>query len=152
MSKSAIFAKDYLTASLSKEELTRIPLFGYIIKKLYLSVNRKDESSRALSMERMKQSLKDGISIFLFPEGTRNKTDEQLKNFYDGAFRLSIETGIPIVPMTILHSKKLLNGYKLQPGTLECYWSSPIYPVADDSPESLKQKVRSVMLQDLLHQ
>ena len=137
---------------LSKAELTKIPLFGYIIKKLYLSVNRKDEKSRAESMERMKQSLRDGISIYLFPEGTRNKTNEPLKNFYGGAFRLSLETGIPIVPMTIRHSKKLLDGYKLKPGTLECYWSEPIYPSIEDSAESLKQKVRSVMLADLQHQ
>ena len=92
---------------LSKEELTKIPLFGYIIRKLYLSVNRKDEESRARSMENMKQSLREGISIYLFPEGTRNKTGEPLKNFYDGAFRLAIETGIPIVSMTIRNSKKL---------------------------------------------
>lgn len=115
-------------------------------------MNRKDEHSRALSMERMKQSLRDGISIYLFPEGTRNKTNEPLKNFYDGAFRLSLETGIPIVPMTIRNSKKLLDGTKLKPGTLECYWSEPIFPAKKDSAESLKQKVRSVMLMDLLHQ
>lgn len=66
---------------LSKEELTKVPLFGYIIRKLYLSVNRKDEVSRARSLEKMKQSLQDGISIYLFPEGTRNKTNEPLKNF-----------------------------------------------------------------------
>lgn len=136
---------------LSKEELVKIPLFGYIIKKLYLSVNRKDEESRARSMENMKRSLAEGISIYLFPEGTRNKTDEPLKNFYDGAFRLSIETGIPLVPMTIRNSKKLLNGFKLKPGTMECLWSDPIYPLQEDSTQSLKDRVRLVMLKDLQH-
>ena len=135
---------------LSKQELVKIPLFGYIIRKLYLSVNRKNEESRALSMEKMKQSLSDGISIYLFPEGTRNKTNEPLKDFYDGAFRLSIETGIPIVPMTIRNSKKLLDGYKMKPGTLECLWSDAIYPAFSDSTESLKARVRQVMKNDLM--
>lgn len=137
---------------LSKEELTKVPLFGYIIRKLYLSVNRKDEVSRARSLEKMKQSLQDGISIYLFPEGTRNKTNEPLKKFYDGAFKLSLETGIPLVPMTIRNSGNLLKGFKLKPGTIECLWSDPIYPRKEDSIESLKEQVRLVMLKDLQHQ
>lgn len=113
---------------LAKEELTKVPLFGYIIRKLYLSVNRKDEESRARSMNNMLASLKDGISIFIFPEGTRNKTDQPLAKFYDGAFRLSLETNTPLVPMTILNSKKLLWKFQLRPGYLDCYWGEPIYP------------------------
>ena len=112
-------------------------------------MNRKDEESRARSMENMKRSLTEGISIYLFPEGTRNKTNEPLKNFYDGAFRLSLETGIPLVPMTIRNSKKLLDGFKLRPGTMECLWSEPIFPQPEDSTQSLKDQVRLVMLKDL---
>ncbi len=137
---------------LSKEELVRIPFFGYIIRKLYLSVNRKDEASRARSIEKMKQSLHDGISVYLFPEGTRNKTNLPLKNFYDGAFKLSIETGIPLVVMTIRNSSGLLNEFKLQPGVIECLWNKPIYPKPEDSTESLKEQVRLMMLKDLTHQ
>lgn len=103
-------------------------------------------------MENMKRSLREGISIYLFPEGTRNKTNEPLKNFYDGAFRLSLETGIPIVPMTIRNSKNLLNGFKLKPGTMECLWNEPIYPGKEDSIQSLKETVRLTMLKDLPHQ
>ncbi len=137
---------------LSKEELTKIPLFGYIIRKLYLSVNRKDEASRAASLEKMKQSLNEGISIYLFPEGTRNKTGEPLKNFYDGAFKLAMETGVPLVPMTIRNSGNLLNEFKLKPGTIECLWSEPIFPVPEDSIQNLKERVRLVILRDLLPQ
>ena len=137
---------------LSKEELVKIPLFGYIIRKLYLSVNRKDEESRAHSMENMKRSLNEGISIYLFPEGTRNKTSEPLKKFYDGAFKLSFETGIPLVPMTIRNSKNLLNGFKLKPGIMECFWNNPIYPTKEDSMQSLKEQVQNLMLTDLQHQ
>ena len=137
---------------LSKEELVKIPFFGYIIRKLYLSVNRKDEESRARSIENMKRSLNEGISIFLFPEGTRNKTGEPLKKFYDGAFKLSLETGIPLVPMTIKNSGNLLHEFKLKPGIIECYWSDLIYPKKADSAENLKELVRSRMLTDLQHQ
>lgn len=134
---------------LSKEELVKIPFFGYIIRKLYLSVNRKDEESRARSLEEMKKSLRDGISIYLFPEGTRNNTNEPLKKFYDGAFKLSLDTGIPLVPMTIRNSGNLLQGYKLKPGVIECSWREPIYPRKEDSTESLKEQVRLMILEDL---
>lgn len=137
---------------LAKEELTKVPLFGYIIRKLYLSVNRKDEESRARSMNNMLASLKDGISIFIFPEGTRNKTDQPLAKFYDGAFRLSLETNTPIVPMTILNSKKLLWKFQLRPGYLDCYWGEPIYPLTGESIESLKEKAQNQMMKYLLHQ
>ncbi len=137
---------------LSKEELAKIPFFGYIVRKLYLTVDRKDEVSRAHSLEKMKQSLREGISIYLFPEGTRNKSGEPLKKFYDGAFKLSLETGIPLVPMTIRNSVNLLEGFKMKPGTLECFWNEPIYPRKEDSVESLKEIVRLVMLKDLSHQ
>lgn len=134
---------------LAKHELTKIPLFGYIIKNLYFSVKRTDKDDRARSMDAMKECLERGVSLFIFPEGTRNKTNEPLAYFYDGAFKLAIHSSKPLMVCTILDSKKLLNGSSMRPGTITCIFSNPIIPAADDTVETLKDRVRVEMLRKL---
>ncbi len=97
-------------------------------------------------MQAMTAAMKRGISIFIYPEGTRNKTNQPLGNFYDGAFRLAIETQNPIAVATIIGSKKLLNNTELQPGTMTIYWDGIITPTATDTIETLKGKTRTLLL------
>jgi len=134
---------------LSKIELTKIPLFGYIIRKLYITVSRKDKEDRSRSMAAMVQSLNDGISVYIYPEGTRNMTGKPLKEFYDGAFRLALQTGLPIAVLTIRNSGKLLHNYQLSPGKIECIWETPVQIKCNDTIESLKEQVYSLMLSRL---
>lgn len=131
---------------LAKHELTKIPLFGYIIKNLYFSVKRKDKEDRARSMDEMKACLERGISLFIFPEGTRNKTNDQLAEFYDGAFKLALHSRKPIAVCTIINSKKLLNGTSLWPGTMTCIYSKPFVATDADTIDTLKERVRNEML------
>ncbi len=139
---------------LAKEELTKIPLMGYIIRNLYISVNRKDKFARAKSMENMISAIRDGISVFICPEGTRNKTNQPLLEFRDGAFRLAIQAQVPIATLTLVNSGKLLSPLhplELSPGTLTCIWSEPISTIGmteEDIP-ALKQKVINEMLRNL---
>jgi 1-acyl-sn-glycerol-3-phosphate acyltransferase len=114
---------------LAKEELTKIPLMGYIIRNLYISVNRKSREDRQRSLNAMLQSLRDGISIFLCPEGTRNKTSDPLLPFHDGAFKVAIDAQVPLACLAIKNSEKLLSpvrAVELSPGTIECIWLPPI--------------------------
>lgn len=115
---------------LAKAELAKIPVLGFIIRNLYITVNRKDKNDRVRSMEAMKHSLRDGISIFICPEGTRNTTKEPLLDFRDGAFRIAIEAQVPIAVLTILNAEKLLSPLRpieLRPGTVDLVWSEPIH-------------------------
>lgn len=139
---------------LAKAELMKIPMLGYIIRKLYISVDRKNKDARAKSMENMNRSLRDGISVFICPEGTRNKTEEHLLNFHDGAFRLAISAQVPLAALTILNSGKLLSPNRpieLSPGTLECIWSTPIETtgMTEIDIPSLKQKTIDNMEKEL---
>ncbi|HNN31791.1 MAG TPA: 1-acyl-sn-glycerol-3-phosphate acyltransferase, partial [Chitinophagaceae bacterium] len=66
-----------------------------------------------------KAAIQHGISVFIFPEGTFNTTEHPLKNFYDGAFRIAIETQTPIKPMLFVDSLKRLHYkslFELTPG------------------------------------
>lgn len=87
---------------LGKIEMARIPLFGYIYRKAIVVVDRSDPAKRNRSVDRLKAVLRKGISILVFPEGTFNETHRPLKSFYDGAFRIAIETGTPVKPVLFL--------------------------------------------------
>ena len=84
---------------LGKEDLAKVPVWGYQYKHFVVLVDRKSPESRALSMKRMAETLEKEGGILIFPEGTFNETDRPLKEFYDGAFRLAITTQTPIVPI-----------------------------------------------------
>jgi 1-acyl-sn-glycerol-3-phosphate acyltransferase len=90
---------------LGKKEAARMPFFGFIINRLCILVSRKSEFSRKASYQKMKEGLDRGYSIFLYPEGTRNRTNEPVKDFYDGAFRLAIEMQKPLVVNTLVGIK-----------------------------------------------
>lgn len=90
-----------------KEELTKIPLFGYIFKRTSITVNRSCVSSRKSVYNKAQKQLNNGLSVCIFPEGLV-PSDESvvLSEFKNGAFRLAIEHQIPIVPMTFYDCKK----------------------------------------------
>jgi len=114
---------------LAKEELTKIPLLGYIIKRLYITVGRDNWRDRALSMKKMQENLENGISVWIYPEGTRNKTDKPLGDLFPGAFQLAAHSGKPIAVCTITGTGKLLPPgelFQMQPGLVKCYWETPI--------------------------
>lgn len=140
---------------LSKIEVTKIPLIGYVVKRLYITVDRKSKEDRALSFKKMQDSLlKEKISIVIFPEGTRNRTKEHLIDFKDGAFRLAIDTKMPIAVLTILNSGEFSPAHKtmqLKPGFIKAIWTEPIPTdkmTIDDVPK-LKEMVRQRILEVL---
>jgi 1-acyl-sn-glycerol-3-phosphate acyltransferase len=140
---------------LSKIEVTRIPLVGYVVKKLYITVDRKSRVDMVKSIDRMKDSLqKEKISVLLFPEGTRNRGNEPLLDFKDGAFRLAIDTQLPIAVLTILNSGDFSPANKflqLRPGLIKGKWSEPIPTkgmTVTDIPK-LKEEVKNRLLRGL---
>ncbi len=139
---------------LAKVELTKIPVLGYIIKNLYITVNRKDKNDRVRSMEVMLKSLREGISIFICPEGTRNKTDQPLIDFRDGAFRTAIESQMPLAVLTVKNADKLLSPLRpieLRPGTVTLIWSKPIETkgMTMDDLGRLKEMARKLIMANL---
>jgi 1-acyl-sn-glycerol-3-phosphate acyltransferase len=130
---------------LGKAEMRKIPVFGWLYPYVVVVVDRSSVASRIRSMNALKDKLKQGISVFIFPEGSMNTTDQPLLPFYDGAFRLAVESQTPIMPMVILNSRRLLprTKFELRPGTITTVFLEPV-PVTGltlrDIPE-LKEKV-----------
>ena len=104
---------------LAKVEMARIPIFGFIYKNAVVSVDRSSAANRARSVQLLKMILSHNISVLVFPEGTFNTTGKPLKEFYDGAFRIAIETGTPVKPVVFpdnlrrMHYKSI---FALNPG------------------------------------
>jgi 1-acyl-sn-glycerol-3-phosphate acyltransferase len=138
---------------LAKKELTRIPLFGYLVEKLYITVDRRDKADRGRSLDKMRQSLENNISVFLAPEGTRNRSGNPLLDFKDGAFRLALATGKPLGILTITNTHHYYPPGQLyiRPGRLHAEWSEPVETKGMNitDVEKLKQIAREKMLEVL---
>ena len=86
---------------LSKEAIFRLPIMGWMMRMAGdIAVRRSDRSSRAEALDECRDRLRKGVSVMIFPEGTRSRTPELLP-FKDGAFRLAIDTGCPILPIAV---------------------------------------------------
>lgn len=104
---------------LGKYEMVKVPVFGWIYRAAVILVDRRDSDTRSRSVRALKSALKHHISIFIFPEGTFNETGEPLKEFYDGAFRIAIETQTPIKPVLLVDTIDRLHYrgiFELTPG------------------------------------
>ena len=98
--------------TIAKIEMSRIPVFGTVYKLGSILVDRKNKDSRVKSYVQMKQVLASGIHMCIYPEGTRNKTNQLLKEFHDGAFRLAVDTQYEIIPAILIGTKKILPNNK----------------------------------------
>lgn len=94
--------------TIAKIEMAKIPLFGIIYKRGSVLLDRSSDASRKQSYLDMKQVLSWGLHMCIYPEGTRNKTDNPLKSFHDGAFRLAFDTGKSIIPCIIKGTRAML--------------------------------------------
>lgn len=104
---------------LGKAEMNKIPLFGSIYKRGTVSVERDNPQQRSKSVKKLIAFIHKKISVFICPEGTFNTTNRPLKSFYDGAFRIAIETQKPICPILFLDTYDRLNYksiFSLNPG------------------------------------
>jgi len=98
----------------------------------------------------MKRVLATGMHMCLYPEGTRNRTAEPMKPFYDGAFRLAVATNKDIIPCVISGTKKAMpinKSFFLLPVRLQMHFL-PAIPSAGMSVQDLKEKTFNIMLQE----
>ncbi|MFZ9661148.1 MAG: 1-acyl-sn-glycerol-3-phosphate acyltransferase [Chitinophagaceae bacterium] len=134
--------------TIAKIEMSRIPLFGMIYKRGSVLVDRKNEKSRKDSINKMKEILEMGIHMCIYPEVTRNRSGKPLKEFHDGAFKLAVQTGKPIMPAIILNTSKVLspkNVFQFWPHPISMHFLDPIFVNQTDDPQILKERVFQIM-------
>ena len=144
---------DYFRA-LGKKEMVNIPVFGFLYKQLAILVDRSSQRSRAKSMRLMWRHLRKEGHIAVFPEGTFNETTELMKDFYDGAFRLAINTKVPVLPLLFpdtVNRWHYSHWWKIWPGKNRAVFLPP-FDVSnltlEDLP-ALKEKVKMLMSEEM---
>ncbi|WDP89443.1 MAG: 1-acyl-sn-glycerol-3-phosphate acyltransferase [Desulfobacter sp.] len=112
-----------------KQELRKIPVFGTACEQLgCIYVDRSDHDSAVRSIEAAKEKMSQKASALFFAEGTRSRNGEVMP-FKKGAFRFAMETGVPVLPVTIRNSIDILppDTLDLTPGTLDIVVHRPVH-------------------------
>lgn len=140
---------------LGKVEMSKVPIFGFIYRNAIVTVDRSSPSNRANSVRVLKSLISKGISVLVFPEGTFNMTTQPLKSFYDGAFRVAIETQTPVKPVLFLDAYRRMpyeSLFTMTPGRSRIVYLDEIpvtgYSIADVS--LLKDEVFALMERKLV--
>lgn len=130
-----------LTGFIAKDAIEKIPSLRVWMRNLYcLFLDRKDPRAGMKTILQAIEYIKQGVSIFIFPEGTRNKGDElTLLPFKEGSFKIATKTGCPIVPVSINNSAEIFENHmpRLKKTHVIIEYGTPIYP-AELSREELK--------------
>jgi|ERR1043166_1468518 1-acyl-sn-glycerol-3-phosphate acyltransferase len=125
---------------IAKRELLWIPLFGWAMwAAKHITVNRADRSAGVGILKKAQHRIAGGISVVVFPEGTRNP-NERLLPFKRGGFLLAIKTQTAIVPVTISGSGKVLpkGDWRIKSGQVEVTVGEPI-PVENCRPKNVRE-------------
>jgi 1-acyl-sn-glycerol-3-phosphate acyltransferase len=133
--------------TIGKKEFTKTPIFGWIYGFGSVLVDRKSDASRRKSYDDMKRMLAIGLDMVIYPEGTRNRTNDPLKPFYGGAFRLAKDTKKEILPAVLFHTKKVLpahKGFYILPHSLEMHFL-PAISSDNISADELQETVFKIM-------
>lgn len=93
---------DHNFAFVGKSSVSKLPLLGFLFKKLHIAVDRSDKDSRSKTLSRGIRTLARGKSIFIMPEGgiISQHIPKMHQPFKDGPFVMALENGVPIVPIT----------------------------------------------------
>jgi 1-acyl-sn-glycerol-3-phosphate acyltransferase len=113
---------------IAKKELLWVPFFGWAMwAAKHITVNRADRFDALGSLKRAKERMKDGVSLVVFPEGTRG-SEADLLPFKRGGFLLAVKTGTPIVPVTINGSAATLpkGDWRIRGGQIEVVIGTPV--------------------------
>ena len=111
-----------------KQELRTVPGIGMSCDRLgHIFIDRSDHAAAMASLEEAKKKISDGTSVMFFPEGTRSR-DGKLMRFKKGAFRMAIDLGLPILPLTVTGTRDVLPAgtSDLMPGSARLIIHTPI--------------------------
>ena len=136
---------------LAKAELYRIPLFGYAMKRAgYISIDRSNRKSAIESLNKAAKIIRNGVSVIIFPEGTRSRTNN-VQPFKKGGFFLAVDSGVPIIPIIIHGTEQIMakNQISIKPGNVTLEIAKPINSsdYTRKTKEDLMEKVKNIIMQ-----
>ena len=140
------------TRIMYKSELDNAPGIGIVLRRSpYISVHRKSVRKAALSIVEARSAIQNGDSIMLFPEGTWSEKPGDLLPFKLGAFSLSKNENIPIIPMVIVGTENIIHkdSIFIHSGTVHVTIYPAMYPQLFDKAETMRDECRNIIQNEL---
>lgn len=134
---------------LAKAELFKIPIFGRAMSGAgYVKIDRFNRESAFKSIDEIAAKMRNGVSVMIFPEGTRSE-DGNIKSFKKGGFVMAVDSGAPIVPVILRGTRSIMSkdSWRIKPGNVSLSIDKPIDTAGytRDTKDDLIKNVRSVI-------
>jgi 1-acyl-sn-glycerol-3-phosphate acyltransferase len=146
-------AIDRFFVFIGKSSLGRVPIFGYVFRRVHIAVDRDSLRSRYAVLQQAAAALAQGKSLVLFPEGGFGSPQPgQLGVFKEGAFKLAAATGRPIVPVTLPFNLRILPDQaplRLHRRSAKVIFHAPVWVPRPDQAEAARQQVHATIAQAL---
>lgn len=138
---------------IAKKEIKKLPMIRSWMEELHcIFIDRKDPRQSMDCLKSAQKLLQEGYSVVIFPEGTRNKGGELLE-FKSGGVRIAVKTKLPIVPVCIQGSHRVMekNNMWIRPAKVSIQILPPIYTEALSKEDTrlLSEQLRGKMLETL---
>jgi 1-acyl-sn-glycerol-3-phosphate acyltransferase len=135
---------------LAKAELFRIPIFGRAMRGVgYISIDRSNRKSAFASLKRAAQTIRNGTSVLIFPEGTRSR-DGRILPFKKGGFVLAVDAGVPIVPIVIRGTRGIIpkGHFMIHPAPVTMEILDPVETEAytRKTKDALLERIRAILI------
>ena len=130
-----------LTGYIAKKDMEKVPLLRTWMRRLHcLFIDRENVKEALKTILAGIDNVKNGISMCIFPEGTRNKTDDLMLPFKEGSFKIAEKSGCPIIPMAITNSADVLEAHmpRVKKAHVIVEYGKPIYPNELDKEQKKK--------------
>ena len=139
-------------AFIGKESISKYPIFGYYYKRFNVLVNRASLRNSYAAFEEAGQKIKEGQNMVIFPEGGIVKESIRLGKFKNGPFRLAVEQGVSIIPITFADHKRIfpIQFLKGKPQQARITIHQPIEDCSNYTVEELKNKVFNIIEKELI--
>lgn len=137
-----------LCGYISKKEVDRVPLLNIWMRYLHCLFLDRDNIRQGLEMVLAAiNKVKNGISICVFPEGTRNKTEEDFLPFHNGCLKIAEKTGCAVVPMALNHTDDIFEAHSpwIRKTHVVLEYCKPVYP--GKLPKEEKKKLAEIVEQ-----
>jgi 1-acyl-sn-glycerol-3-phosphate acyltransferase len=137
---------------LAKAELFKIPIFGRAMRGVgYISIDRSNRKSAFESLERAARTIRNGTSVLIFPEGTRSR-DGHILPFKKGGFVLSVDSGVPIVPVIIRGTRDIIpkGRFMIRPAPVTMQILDPVETAGytRKTKDALLAHIRSILIEN----
>lgn len=133
---------------MGKVELLKNPVLRLFFQTIDVPVDRSNRIASYRALKKVEENINKGLSLILYPEGTMSKNPPEMGEFKAGAFKLAVDTKVPILPISFLNNYKLMKGsglkYGSRPGIMRAYIHKPIETNNLSTPEELENLSKQI--------